>query len=95
MHILWTKGAKNNLEHIEDYIAQDNPRAALDTVLKIIQSVEVLADHPEMGRAGRILSTRELIIVGSPYIIPYRVKDKHIEILRVLPAAMQWPESIN
>lgn len=91
MRILWTKGAELNLEHVEDYIAQDNPKAALDTVCKIIKSVEVLADHPAIGRPGRVMSTRELIVEGTPYIVPYRVRAKQIEILRVLHAAMQWP----
>jgi toxin ParE1/3/4 len=73
VRIQWTKGAKQNLKQVEDYIAQDNPRAAIDTVLKIIKSIEALADHPAMGRVGRIFNTRELIIGGTPYIVPYRV----------------------
>jgi toxin ParE1/3/4 len=91
VHIRWTKGAKQNLKQVEDYIAQDNPRAAIDTVLKIVKSIEALADHPAMGKAGRIFNTRELIIGGTPYIVPYRVKEGHIEILRVLHGAMRWP----
>ncbi|TAK76821.1 MAG: type II toxin-antitoxin system RelE/ParE family toxin [Gammaproteobacteria bacterium] len=93
MHILWTRGAKRNLEQVEEYIAKDNPQAAIDVVLKIIKSVEALADNPAMGRVGRVFSTRELIISRTPYIVPYRVKAGHIEILRVLHSAMQWPES--
>jgi toxin ParE1/3/4 len=94
VRILWTKGAELNLEHIEDYIAQDNPKAALATVHKIIKSIEALAEHPAMGRAGRIFGTRELIVSGTPYIIPYRVKAEHIEVLRVLHSSMRWPEVI-
>ncbi len=90
MHIQWTKGAKLNLRQFEEYIAQDNPQAAINTVLKIIKSVEALADHPAVGRMGRIFDTRELIISGTLYIVPYRVKVDHIEILRVLHSAMRW-----
>lgn len=92
MRIQWTKGAKKNLKQVEEYISQDNPQAAIDTVLKIIESVETLADHPAMGRVGRILDTRELIISASPYIVPYRVKGECIEILRILHGAMRWPD---
>lgn len=92
MRIQWTKGAERNLKQVEEYIAQDNPRAAIDTVLKIIKSVEALENHPAMGRVDRIFDTRELIIGGTPYIVPYRVKAGHIEILRVLHGAMRWPD---
>ncbi len=89
MRIQWTEGARQNLNQVEDYIAQDNPGAAVDTVLKIIKAVENLADHPEIGRIGRVFNTRELIINDTPYIVPYRVKSETIQILRVLHSAAQ------
>lgn len=92
MHIQWTKGARKNLTQVEEYIDQNNPQAALDIVFKIIQSVEYLADHPAMGRTGRIFDTRELIIPNTPYIVLYRIKGKYLQVLRVLHSTMQWPE---
>jgi toxin ParE1/3/4 len=92
VRIRWTKGARQNLEHIEEYIAQDNPKAAIDAVLKVITTVGLLVEHPAMGRHGRVVGTRELVIANTPYIVPYRVKEGCIEILRVLHSAMQWPE---
>jgi toxin ParE1/3/4 len=94
VRILWTIGASNNLTHVHDYIAQDNPDAANDVVLKIINSVGLLADNPAMGRIGRLFDTRELIIADTPFIVPYRVKDESIEILRVLHSSMRWPGSL-
>jgi toxin ParE1/3/4 len=47
-----------------------------------------------MGRPGRVPHTRELIIGGTLYIIPYRAKGEKIEILRVLHASMPWLESL-
>lgn len=91
MRILWTIGASKNLNSVEEYIAKDNPDAALETVLKIINSVELLADNPAMGKVGRLFDTRELIIGGTPFIVSYRVKAGHIEILRVLHGSMRWP----
>lgn len=90
MHIRWTKSAKKNLEQIEEYITQDNPRTDIDTVLAIIKAVENLADHPAMGKTGRIFGTRELIIANTPYIVPYRVIKEQIEILRVFHSSMRW-----
>jgi toxin ParE1/3/4 len=94
LKIQWTRGASQNLKQVESYIAKDNPSAAIDTVLKIIKSVAMLADNLLMGRVGRIFDTRELIINGTPFILPYRVKQNHIEILRVFHSSRQWPDSV-
>lgn len=94
MQIQWTKNAKKNLLHVEKHIAKDNQTAAIATILKIIRSIEILLDHPEIGRPGRVFGTHELIINGTPYIVAYRVKINTIEILRVLHGAMQWPDSL-
>lgn len=93
MRIRWTKGASQNLNHVHEFIAQDNPAAAIDIVLKIIKSVELLSVNPGIGRVGRLFDTRELIISGTPYIVPYRVKTGCIDILRVLHSSMRWPTS--
>ena len=47
-----------------------------------------------MGREGRVPGTRELIIPGTPLIVPYRLHDQdgRVEILTVLHAARRWPE---
>lgn len=94
MRIKWTKGAQNNLNQIEDYIAQDNPKAAVDIVIKIIKAVGMLSENPAIGRTGRIFDTRELIINGTPFIVPYRIKSEQVEILRVLHSSTKWPDSM-
>jgi toxin ParE1/3/4 len=94
MRIQWTKGASRNLKQLEEYIAQDNPRAAKETVLKILKSVELLAEQPAMGRVGRTVDTRELVVNGTPYIVPYRVDEGHIQILRIFHGAMRWRDSL-
>jgi plasmid stabilization system protein ParE len=38
-----------------------------------------------------VVGTRELVIGGLPYIIPYRIRENDIEILRVLHTARRWP----
>ena len=92
MQIRWTKSASQNLDHIENYIAEENSAAAIDIVFRIFQAVEMLATHPHIGRPGRIIGIRELVISGTPFIVPYRVKDNFVEILRVFHTAMQWPD---
>ncbi len=92
--IRWTRCALGRLDQIGAYIAQDNPEAAARVVSRIVSAVDALVDQPAMGRAGRIKTTRELVLADVPYIIAYRVIDRHVDILTVMHAAQQWPESL-
>jgi len=94
MIIKWLDDAINDLQALRQYIAQDKPSAASRVAKRILGTVNLLPDQPSIGRPGRVSGTRELIIPGLPYLIPYRVKTNIIEILRVLHAAMQWPEEL-
>ena len=91
MRICWTEGADSNLDQVEEYIAQENPPAAVATVNKIIDSVQMLADYPTVGKRGRERGTRELVIVGLPYIVIYAVHREALVILRVLHTSMKYP----
>ena len=91
MVILWTAKANSEREAAIDYIAQDNPLAALDQLDEIEQQTCLLAEQPEMGRLGKVKGTRELVISGTPFIAAYRIKGNRIEILRFLHGAQQWP----
>ncbi|MBE3604299.1 type II toxin-antitoxin system RelE/ParE family toxin [bacterium] len=93
MGLKWTRAASQDLESVERYIRRDNPDAAVETVLEIIRRVEILAQHPGMGRPGRVEGTRELVLGGLPYVVPYIHEGDTIVILRVLHGAMKWPES--
>ena len=38
--------------------------------------------------------TRELIIPKTPFVIPYRVRDNALEVLRAYHHACRWPERL-
>jgi addiction module RelE/StbE family toxin len=95
MQIFWEEDAEADLDRIFEYILADNPDAALRIVDTIRQAVQILIEHPHLGRAGRVADTRELVILGTPYIVPYLVLDDRIILLRVLHGAQQWPESFT
>ncbi|MDP6832853.1 MAG: type II toxin-antitoxin system RelE/ParE family toxin [Alphaproteobacteria bacterium] len=79
--IRWTLPALRQLEDIQDYIAEHNPRTAFELAERIrLQVNEQLPEQPLSGRNGRVDGTRELVISGSKYIVAYRVKDD-VEIL--------------
>ena len=60
--------------------------------MKVEKAVQSLKKHPAMGRPGRVSGTRELVVADTPYIVPYRVRDDVVEVLRVFHAARQWPK---
>jgi addiction module RelE/StbE family toxin len=95
LRLRWTRLAERDLDDIAAYIGQDSPAAAARVVLELIDQTEKsLSRHVALGRPGRVLGTRELVIRNLPYIIPYRVRDNNIEILRVLHTSRRWPGNL-
>ena len=92
MEVRWLDDALADITEIYRYVAADDPRAAARVVERIQSSIRLLADLPHRGRPGRWPGTRELVIPGTPHIVPYRVKSNLIEILRVFHSARRWPE---
>lgn len=73
-----------------EYIAQDNPSAAIDLDFEFEAKAENARQRPKLYKPGRMKSTRE-IVVRPNYVMVYRVTGDLIEILRVLHTAQQWP----
>ena len=92
MMIKWLDDAIDDLKALSHYISQDKPSAANRVAQQILKTVGLLSEQPGMGRPGRVPGSRELVIPGTPFIIPYRIKNNTVEILRVLHGAMPWPE---
>ncbi len=92
--VIWFKAAVNDLKCLKDYISQDDPNAAKQVVARLKEAVDLLSQQPGIGRLGRVPNTKELVVNKTPYILPYRVRDNKIEILRVLHSSRQWPESL-
>ncbi len=92
MSIRWLPQAqRNRLEQLE-YIAQDNPLAAINQDEEIERQINMLLAHPQMGRPGRVTGTRELVISSTPFVVVYRLQGQSIEVLRLLNSAQQWPQ---
>jgi toxin ParE1/3/4 len=91
----WTELAGKDKEGYIEYIAQDNPLAAVHVGDEIERQVEILLQHTKMGRPGRVKGTRELVIVGTPYIVAYRIKGDAVQVLRVLHGAQKWPQGFS
>jgi toxin ParE1/3/4 len=94
MKVVWSRRALRHLTHVRDYIAKDDPTAADWIASRILESVERLAAHPHIGRSGRIVGTRELVVSGTPYIVPYRIRDDQLELLAVFHGRQKWPSKL-
>jgi toxin ParE1/3/4 len=73
MRVTFDPAAREELDGIFAFIAENNPRAALELILQIEAKVMSL-ETPQlthMGRPGLVEGTRELL--EWPYIIVYRV----------------------
>jgi toxin ParE1/3/4 len=92
--IVWSVLSIKDRETVFDYIEADSPLAAITVDDRIEAQVEALKTFPEMGREGRVMNTRELVIQKTPYIVAYRVRDHEVKILRVLHGAQVWPDSM-
>ncbi len=95
MEVVWLEEALYDLKEIGQYIAEDDPTAAYRALAQIKTSVDSLRQNPELGRPGRVEKTRELVISGLPYIVPYYIKKKEVRVLAVLHTARKWPDDFT
>ena len=56
--------------------------------------MDLLAARLHIGRSGRVIGTRELVVSGTPYVIPYRVKEDRLEWIAVFHGKQRWPERL-
>jgi len=90
MKLVWTRLAKVDRQQIREYIADENPAAALALDELISEKATRLTDHPELGRPGRVEGTRELV-VHTNYLMVYDFRGGTVRVLRLLHAKRQWP----
>ena len=95
MQIRWAEEALLDLSELHGFIEQDNPTAANRVAAKILDSANLLLDHPLVGKAGRIHTTRELLVSGTPYTLVYHLEAELVSILHVFHQARVWPHLLD
>lgn len=91
MQVRWLRKARENLEDAAEYLHKKNPAVASEFVSEVNRLTTLLGSHPDIGRPGRVMNTRELVISPFPFIIPYRVTANEVHILRVFHTRQQLP----
>jgi toxin ParE1/3/4 len=92
--VVWSPRAIGHLAELRAYIAREDPAAAARTATTLLAAVDRLAKLPNLGRPGRVSGTRELVVPGTRYVIPYRVRAAHLEIIAVFHGRQRWPKRL-
>lgn len=91
--VIWTDPAIENLRQIRDYIAEDNPPAAISFGMELFQSTRKLSLFPKSCRVYQETDdgpVRELIY--RDYRIFYQEYEGAIEILHVRHGSREDPQ---
>ncbi|MGY6215769.1 type II toxin-antitoxin system RelE/ParE family toxin [Methylolobus aquaticus] len=85
--ITLSQKAKQDLQAIWAYIANDKPRAADQTLDTINERVQLLADNPKLGPLRTDIAPDLRYLVINNYLVLYRETAEGVFIVRVLHGA--------
>ena len=85
MKIIWSPTARIKTKEILEYVAEDNPNAALTLIDQFEAKVEKLIENPESGRVLPELKNDKIreLIVHENYGVIYAITPDIIEILTI------------
>ena len=81
-------------ERLDDYIAEDNPKAALKLYEAFLRQFEFLAIFPESGSLRKEFTPLVRSLAIGNYVIFFTEKNP-VEIVRVLHGARDYPSDIE
>jgi plasmid stabilization system protein ParE len=84
--VRFAKEARADLEDIAAYIAKHNVQASAEIVIAVIQTTELLALFPGMGRRSEG-TARIFVVPRTPFIIAYEEFETAIDIVAVFHGA--------
>ena len=62
MHVRLTSDARDDLEHLKEYLEPRSPYGLARVLSAIFTTIEQLESFPFLGRAGEVEGTRELTV---------------------------------
>jgi plasmid stabilization system protein ParE len=85
--------AVRDLAAIEAYVAERGDAATARRVAARLRgALQLMAARPEIGHRCHKPDVREWSVPGLPYVIPYRVREDRIEILRIFHTSRKRPD---
>lgn len=92
MKIVWTEKADKQLSQIYEYIAEDSPFYASQTIKSIIEIAENVSLYPLKGRTVPEYQDNKIReVFMHPYRIIYLIKENQIDILSIIHEAREIP----
>jgi len=93
VNVVWTRRAFQRLLEVEEFIAKDNPVAALSHTERLLSEADKLGLFPKMGRMLPEIPGSDLreLVIGN-YRIVYRAHHETIQILTVFESHKLLPE---
>lgn len=86
--VVFSPLAQNDLIEIGEFIARDDPDAALRYVREIYRACSVLTEQPRLGRVRSDLRAGELRSIPiRSHVIYYRLVRLNVEVIRILHGA--------
>lgn len=91
--VLWLASARDDLRQIVTYIARENPPAARRLKIRLETAVLPLSEHPYLYPPSERVPGQREIVPHPNYLVLYRVAATRIEIVSVVHARRQFPET--
>jgi toxin ParE1/3/4 len=91
MKLKWRPMALEDRIAIQDYIAQDNPIAAIELDMDFEDRAEKARQRPTLYPLSKRMPGKREIVVRPNYVMIYHFDETTLEILRVVHAAQKWP----
>lgn len=93
MKIRLANAAMRDLRDARTFIASDDAAAADGVIRKLQKAVDLIGERPAIGRPTLQQAVREWSVPGLPYLIPYRIQDEVIEVLRIWHTSRKRPDA--
>ncbi len=87
-----TRQALGDLDDACAWTASHWPSGAAEALAAQLRAaIDGLRAFPERGRPGWLAGTHELVIPGTPFVVPYRLAGREVQVLAILHGARAWP----
>jgi toxin ParE1/3/4 len=84
MRMRVTRAARNDLLAIGKWLSERDPVAARSTLETLRQRINMLSQHPEIGRKRIDLAPELHAFVVRPYLILYRLEEDTLNVVRII-----------
>ena len=86
MNVVWLPEARQDIEHLFEFLLAKNPAAARQSIQTIRQGADLLEQFPDSGRPMNDDTRRRELFVpfgSSHYVLRYMIDGETIVIIRV------------